>query len=89
MYECKKLFNGFASIRDTTIKKCIRENEDLVIVHDGDMMLIPLKQLKDPDKYQIHRTRFKSKFIQGQYYELYDFVFKPGANLQLRQAKLL
>jgi hypothetical protein len=66
----KKLFNGFASVRDYIIKKCVDKREDLVIEYDGDSMTIPLSTLIRP--FQIHKTKFKSKFNKGSY-TLYDF----------------
>ncbi len=84
-YKCKKLFNGFASVRGTTIDTCIRNNEDLAIEYDGDIMFVPYEELVSPTKFQIHRREFKSKFNSGQKYELYDFYFKPDKN---RQSKL-
>jgi hypothetical protein len=38
-------------------------------------MVIPLEKLQNPDKFQIHKRIFRSKFNAEQYYELYDFPF--------------
>lgn len=80
-YFCKKLFNGFASVRDTAISRCIHNGQSLVIHYDGERMTIPLEKLIDPDKFQIHRKKFKSKY-DGARYELYDFVFVPDDRQQ-------
>lgn len=74
----KKLFRGFASVRDYVVKDCIKNNEDLTIIHDGKEMLVKVSFLKSPMMNQIHKTKFKSKFNAGQTYELYDFRFDGG-----------
>jgi len=85
-YQCKKLFNGYASIRDTTIENCIARGEDLVVIFDGDMMVLPLDKLKNPIRFQIHKTIFRSKYNRSQCYSLFDFKFVPGKD---RQGKLI
>ena len=85
-YEVKKMFKGFVSVRDYIIKKCADRNEELVIIHKGKRMTVPVKVLKNLDYFQIHRTKFASKYKDGQTYELCDFVFQPD---KVQQGKLL
>ena len=47
--EVKKVFNGFVSVRDYVVKKCVNRREDLLIEHDGAFMKVPFARLIDPD----------------------------------------
>ena len=78
----KKLFQGYASVRDNIIKRCIAYKEPLIIVYNGDKMLVEYEQLISPEKFQIHKTKFKSKYDERMEYELFDFKFVPNKNLQ-------
>ena len=82
LYEVKKLFNGFASIRDYLVDKCVKCGEDLTIKYKDEIMIVPLGKLKSPERFQIHKTKFKSRYNDGKDYELYDFYWKPDANRQ-------
>ena len=77
-YECKRLYNGFASIRDYIVEDCIRRRQDLIILWQGHKMRVPWKELVKPVQYQIHRTPFRSKFDPSKKYELYDFFYISG-----------
>jgi len=70
----KKLFNGFASVRDHIVKRAIKSNSNLIINYDGENMTIPYSILTNP--FQLHKTKFRSRY-NGEEYELYDFQFKP------------
>lgn len=70
-YTAKKLFNGFASVRDYIVKDCIEKRESLVIVYKGDKMTIPFEFLTE---WQLHKKEFKSKYGTGNY-TLYDYKF--------------
>lgn len=83
-YQAKKLYKGFASVRDYVIKECIEKGLDLVINYKENKMGVPLEHLKNPHLYQIHRTKFKSKVNEGQIYELYDIFFVAGKNIKLK-----
>ena len=74
-YEVKRLFNNLATVRSTTVNDCVRRNSNLTIIYAGQRMTIPLEKLKDPNKFQILKRKFKSKYNAGQTYELYDFPF--------------
>ena len=73
-YKVKKLFNGFASIRDHVIKRAIKEKSNLVIEYEDKEMTVPLSDLKSP--FQLHPKEFISKY-NGTKYKLYDFKFVP------------
>ncbi len=77
----KKLFNGFASVRDYIIQDCIERNENLIIEYNNESMFIGQIELDNFE--QIHKRKFKSKFNEGQEYELYDFKFKSNNQLKL------
>lgn len=68
----KKLWNGKASIRDYLVKKCLKAQEDLVVVYKGKVMTLPPAKLA---KYtQWNKRVFQSKFGKGSY-ALLDFTF--------------
>ncbi len=77
VYKIKRLYNGLASIRTTTIDLCTKKGVDLKLIYEGRIMTIPLEKLKNPEKFQIHSRKFRSKFDANQTYELYDFPFVP------------
>ena len=74
-YKVKKLFNGFASIRDHILKKCVDLENDLIIEFEDKKMTVPLSDLKNP--FQLHKKEFVSKY-DGSKYKLYDFKFIPN-----------
>jgi hypothetical protein len=51
-YKVKKLFNGFASIRDHIINKCLDSECDLIIEFEDKEMTVPLSNLDNP--FQLH-----------------------------------
>ena len=69
----KKLFNGYASVRDYIVSKCVAKKEHLIINYYGKLMTIPYEHLLTAS--QLHRTKFKSRY-DGSEYELVDFHFK-------------
>ena len=78
-YKVKKLFNGFASIRDHIIDKCLDSECDLIIEFEDKEMTVPLSDLDNP--FQLHERKFISKY-NGTKYKLYDFKFVPNNNNQ-------
>jgi len=78
-YKVKKLFNGFASIRDHIIDKCLDSECDLIIEFEDKEMTVPLSDLDSP--FQLHEREFISKY-NGTKYKLYDFKFVPNNNNQ-------
>lgn len=71
-HEVKKLFNGFASLRDYLIKAAVKDRSDIQIHYKNKIMTVPLERLKS--KWQMHGKKFESKF-NNQSYTLYDFKF--------------
>jgi hypothetical protein len=69
----KKLFNGYASVRDYIVAKYIAQKKSLIINYYGKLMTIPYEHLLTAS--QLHRTKFKSRF-NGETYELIDFLFQ-------------
>jgi hypothetical protein len=59
-YKVKKLFNGFASIRDHIIDKCLDSECDLIIEFEDKEMTVPLSDLDSP--FQLHEREFISKY---------------------------
>lgn len=80
--EVKKLFNGFASVRDYIIAAAVKERKDLIIQYKGKTMRVPLERLKS--KWQLHGRKFKSKFNDS-YYTLYDFKFEADSDKKQRE----
>ena len=78
-YKVKKLFNGFASIRDYVIDKCLDSECNLIIEFEDKEMTVPLSDLDSP--FQLHEREFISKY-NGTKYKLYDFKFVPNNNNQ-------
>ena len=78
-YKVKKLFNGFASIRDHIIDKCLDSECDLIIEFEDKEMTVPLSDLDNP--FQLHERDFISKY-NGTKYKLYDFKFVPSDDNQ-------
>ncbi len=85
-YLCKKLFNGFASIRGDRYKKCIALQESLIVNYDDKVMTIPYDKLLSG--FQFHKKTFMSKY-NGKPYQLYDFKFIPDEdNMDSKQGRL-
>ncbi len=80
--EVRKLFNGFASVRDYIIAKAVKERRDLTIHYKGKTMRVPLDRLKS--KWQMHSRQFKSKF-NDKSYTLYDFRFEADSDKKERE----
>ena len=78
-YKVKKLFNGFASIRDHIIDKCLDSECALIIEFEDKEMTVPLSDLDSP--FQLHEREFISKY-NGTKYKLYDFKFVPNDDNQ-------
>lgn len=76
-YKVKRLYKGFASVRDYIVKKCINKKKDLTLVYNNTYKNIPLEELKN--YFQLHRRKFKSKFGSKEY-ELIDFKWDLDEN---------
>jgi len=72
-YVVKKLYKGYASIRDYIVQECLKNEDGLVIEYEGKIMTIYNSQLKT---FQLHTRKFISKF-NNETYELVDFKFLP------------
>ena len=72
LYRVKKLFNGCASIRDYIVVKCMNENMDIVVQYGDKKMTLDQERLKK--MFQMHKTKFMSKFGSEEY-ALYDIKF--------------
>jgi len=72
-YKAKKMYRGHVSVRSHIVDKCISKEQDLEIEHENKKITVPLDVLKD--RFQFHKTAFKSKINKGQTYELVDFKF--------------
>ena len=79
-----KLFTGYASVRSTLVKKCVNQKEDLVITYKDEIMMVPYDKIKDTDKlFQLHKGKFRSRYNEGEFYELYDFLWKVNKQFKL------
>jgi hypothetical protein len=68
--EIKKLYNGYASLRDYEIKKF---KEGVILTYQGKKMTLPPEKLKN--SFHFHEKTIQSKF--GGTYKLIDFRFIP------------
>jgi hypothetical protein len=74
-YRAKKLWFGYAYVRDYVVEECRQKKKDLLISYDKWQMLVPYNQLKDY-YFKLHNKTIQSKFDHN--YKLIDFKFKPG-----------
>ena len=72
IYKVQKLYQGFVSVRDYAIQKCLSSGEDLILSYDGKIMTVKRTDLSK--FWQIHSKRFFKKFGDGTY-SLVDFKF--------------
>ncbi len=75
----KKLYKGFASVRDYIIKDCLKKETGIIIEYGNKYMTVPYEKLKSA--LQLHRKKFESKFSDRKY-ELIDFKFYPDLEKQ-------
>ena len=76
--QLKRLFNNIASVRDYIVEDAIKRQvpiELTVLGREGKMTLAP--EDLESKKFQIGKTKFKSKYNPHQEYELIDFSWKP------------
>ena len=71
----KKLYNGYASIRDYIIKECIQQEKEICVHYKNWKMTLTIKDLENC--FQFHNQTFKSKWGTNSY-QLYDFKFIPN-----------
>ncbi len=69
----KKLYCGFASIRDYVVKKCIEQGKGICVHYKEWQMTLTVDDLKH--KFQIHNQNFRSKWGTKPY-QLFDYKFK-------------
>jgi len=79
----ERLYNGFASVREDIIVTCVNNGLDLVLEWEGNYMGVPLEKLKNPMLYQIHTSKFQSKYNKDQQYQLYDFFFIKNKGIKI------
>ena len=70
----KRLFHGFASIRDFQVKEAKEKGLGLEIWWDNEFIHVPFEEL---DKGFINDEIFTSKHTQGQTYKLIDYDWSP------------
>ena len=75
VYRVKKLFNGYASVRDYVVRRCQATGCDLRIQFGDDFMLIPHDELANKKK-QLINTLYRSRWGDRQY-QLVDFKWSP------------
>jgi hypothetical protein len=79
----ERLYKGFASVRENIIVLCVNNGWDLVLEWEGNYMGVPLEKLKNPMLYQIHTSKFQSKYNKDQQYALYDFLFIKNKGIKI------
>ena len=81
----KRLFHGYASVRDYQVGQAMLDGEDLEItlLGTGEIMTIPFIELEKGKKSP---KKFKSKHDNSEYY-LVDYLWKPDKNRQIKLFK--
>ncbi len=69
----KRLFHGFASVRDYQVSTCVRTQKNLRIEYNGEAMVIPWNKLSEGFT---NSEVFKSKH-SNRSYSLVDYDWKP------------
>lgn len=82
-FTVEKLYRNHASIRDYIVKECITKNEPLMIHYKKETMTVSVETLKE--QFQFHQQNFRSKFKQGQSYQLVDFFFFTDQDPEVKQ----
>ena len=72
--ECKEFFNGNPVARSYDVEKCIKQNENLEIQHNGEIMTLTPTELKT--KLVATSKSFSSKF-GGTSYRLLGYTWNP------------
>ena len=83
--ELRRLFTGYASVRDYVLDNIMAEKKGIRFVVDGHTMSIPYKKLK-------HGRRTGKKFLSkfgSDSYELVDFVWKEDPEVIDTHAQLV
>ena len=73
-YKIKKLFNGYASVRDYVVEECIENEENLMVVLNEKRMVLSPEEL-EKKKEQLVDREFQSDW--GGTYKLLDYRFEP------------
>jgi hypothetical protein len=75
-YKIKRLFHGFASVRDYVVQKCKDENRNLAIFLGDRYMIVKWEDLGRglPNKDVFYSKQTNSKYKS---YTLIDFDWKP------------
>lgn len=69
----KRLWHGYATVRDYQAKEAYKNGEDLVLICEGRIMVVPHKDIMAG---AINPTKFTSKH-DGLPYYLIDYPFVP------------
>lgn len=78
-YVVKKLYKGYASLRDYLVEEAIKRNEGIVIIYNSKEYRFNNTQVVS--MFQLHRKIFKSKFNDKEY-QLIDFPIKVQSRKQ-------
>lgn len=71
--QIKKIYKGLASVRDYEVEKCIKNNESMTIIYDGDAMTLSPEQLKT-ERVGVSSV-LKSQY--GNDYVLFNYRWEP------------
>lgn len=69
----KKLYCGYASIRDYVVAKCIQQGKGICVYYKERKMTLTVEDLKH--KFQMHTHIFRSKWGTKPY-QLFDYYFE-------------
>ena len=74
----KKLFNGYASLKDYMVYKAMEKGESLLVAYKGDEMILTPGELKMFK--QLTTQSFTKKFVkpgENPFYHLLDYLWVP------------
>ena len=81
----KRLWHGFASVRDYLVKEAIESGKGLELIYNKDRMWINNTEIQG--KVIVNTSnKFKSKHNDREY-QLWDFIWKPEVSNQLSWIK--
>lgn len=71
--QIKTIYKGLASVRDYEVEQCIKKNESMTIIYDGDAMTLSPEQLKTERVGM--SSLMKSQY--GKDYVLFNYPWEP------------
>lgn len=74
--DIKKRYNGLVELRDYDVEECIQKNENMIINHDGEQLVLTPAELVS--RRESVSPKFESKIAGAKNYHLYGYAWEPG-----------